>query len=61
MVQGGGSANSSEKDALSNFRYEVWAHCSFYCADNRTTLDKEFAICKKCLVKVKFTCNTANM
>ena len=42
-------------------RYEVWTRFGLYCTGNGTTLDKEFAICKNCLAKFKYTGNTTNM
>ena len=64
MARGRGLANSREKhlkDARLNFKSKVWAHFGFYCIGNGTTLDKEFAICKNSLAKVKCTGNTTNM
>lgn len=58
MAQGGGE--KQVKDAPSNFKSKVWAHFGFY-TDNGATLDKEFAICKNCLSRVKYTGNTTNL
>lgn len=49
-------ANSSEnkiKDALTHF--------GFYSLDVTYKLDKDYVVCKNCLVKVKYTGNTTNM
>ena len=41
------------KDAPSNCKSKVWAHFGFYNSYDGTVLDKDFALCKKCLAKVK--------
>lgn len=66
MAEGSGVQNENRngpkpvKDAPSTFKSKVWAHFGFYQADSGT-LDKEFAICKSCRHKVKYTGNTSNM
>ena len=64
MAEGGGFENGNRpkpvKDAPSTFKSKVWTHFGFYHTDS-ATLDKEFAICKNCLAKVKYTGNTTKM
>lgn len=49
------------REAPSNFKSKVWAHFGFYNTDDGKTLDKDYAICKNCLAKVKYNGNTTNM
>jgi len=57
-------ANSSVSkiiDAPDTFKSKVWTHFSFYTIDGTNNIDKECAIYKNYLLKVKYTGNTMNM
>lgn len=49
------------KDAPAAYKSKVWIHFGFYSNDDGSKLDKDFAICKNCLTKVRYTGNTTNL
>ena len=48
-------------DAPSSFKSKVWVHFGFYKKYNSKDLDMQYAICKECQMKVKYSGNTTNL
>lgn len=48
------------RDAPANFKSKVWAPFGFWSVAG-TKLDKDYAVCKNCLLKVRYTGGTTNM
>ncbi|XP_061913300.1 histone-lysine N-methyltransferase PRDM9-like isoform X1 [Entelurus aequoreus] len=59
MAEAGGEVINL-KDAPASLKSKVWVHFGFYSADG-TKLDKDFAVCKKCLTRIRYTGSTTNM
>lgn len=59
MIEPGGESKKL-RDAPASFKSKVWTYFGFYSVDG-TKLDKDFAVCKNCLTKVRYTGNTTNM
>ncbi|KAK7919245.1 hypothetical protein WMY93_010529 [Mugilogobius chulae] len=55
------SESRTLKDAPATFKSKVWSHFGFYSSTDGTKLEKDFAICKQCFSKVRYTGNTTNM
>ncbi|XP_061782353.1 uncharacterized protein [Nerophis lumbriciformis] len=48
------------KDAPAKFKSKVWTHFGFYSVDG-TKVDKNFTVCKMCLLQIPYTGGTTNM
>lgn len=48
-------------DSLAAYMSKVWIHFEFYSNDDGRKLEKDFAIWKNCLTKVRYSRNTTNM
>uniref|UniRef100_A0A3B3DU20 BED-type domain-containing protein n=1 Tax=Oryzias melastigma TaxID=30732 RepID=A0A3B3DU20_ORYME len=57
----GNNESSKIKDAPATFKSKVWTYFGFYSTADGTKLDKDYAICKNCFAKVRYTGNTTNM
>lgn len=49
------------KDAPATFKSKVWTHFGFYSSADGAKIEKDYAICKNCFAKVRYTGNTTNM
>lgn len=55
------SESKKLKDAPSTFKSKVWTYFGFYNSADGAKLEKDYAICKNCFAKVRYTGNTTNM
>lgn len=54
-------SNATITDAPPTFKSKVWTHFGFRNVEGTRKLDKDYAICKNCFAKVKYSGNTTNM